>query len=127
MGDREDWIVFGSILVLLVALAATNVMGIATGVAGTLVKLAAIVCMGALGPQLYLAATGNGVDRQTRIRFGVVLSMVAIWSLSGSSLLRSSDPSIRWIPAAAIGVLLFGLVAYEFRSGYVETASQNGN
>ena len=98
----------GTVLLVLVVVAVT-------GVGGESALLAALVFagVGVLAPQLYLAATDDSVDPQTRIRVGVLVTVFLLWGTWSTA-----DAAAKPVVAGASAALLVGLVAYEFWAGY---------
>ncbi|SEP80768.1 hypothetical protein [Natrinema salaciae] len=88
--------------------------GAALGLEGAAFAAALIVGVPILGPQLYLAATGDDeLPPETRVRTGVLLSVFLLGPMGAS--VTGGERRMIWGFALA---LFLGLLAYEFRSGY---------
>lgn len=100
-----------ALLVIIVA-----VTGLSEGSA--VLVLLVVAGVGVLGPQLYLAATDEDIAPRTRIRVGVLVTLVFAWGLYSTA-----DPAERPIVAAIGAVLFLALVGYEFVAGYRSAAT----
>ena len=114
MISRENRVLLASTTLVALLVITIAVTGFSDGSAVLVLLLVAGV--GVLGPQLYLAATDEDVAPRTRIRVGVLVTLVFAWGLYATA-----NPSERPIVAAIGAVLFVALVGYEFMTGYRST------
>ena len=115
MVSRENRVLLastGAVLLVLVAVAVTDV-------GGESAALAALVFagLGVLAPQLYLAATDDAVNPRIRVRVGVGVTLFLLWGTWSAA-----DPASRTAIGGASAVLALSLLGYEFWAGYRSTA-----
>ncbi|WP_254764409.1 hypothetical protein [Natrinema marinum] len=110
MISRENTVIaVGAVLSVVVLL-----VGAAIGLEGPLFGAIVLVGIPILGPQLYLAATGDvEVPPETRIRISVLVSIVL---LSGFTVTGTGRE--RTIVRTVVFGLFVALLGYEFASGY---------
>ena len=103
----------GTVLLVLVAVAVADIGG-----ESALLTALVLAGVGVLAPQLYLAATDDEVNPRTRVRVGVLVTVVLLWGQWSVA-----ADAVKPLVAGAGVALLVGLVAYEFWAGYRSTAA----
>ena len=100
---------FFVVLILIFTVSATMYV-----VGSTIVVFLLFVGIGVLGSQIYLAATGDDIAPRTRIRFGVLVTLVIVVGYSNTA------TSSEWLPIVIFGfTLVVFLLIYEAVSGYL--------
>ena len=116
MVSRENRVLLastGAVLVVLVVVALTG-----AGDESAALAALAFAGVGVLAPQLYLAATDDEVNPRTRVRVGVLVTLLLLWGQW-----NTVEGRAQTIVGGASVALLVGLVAYEFLAGYRSTAA----
>jgi hypothetical protein len=114
MVSRENRVLLVAAAVGLSLLVVVTLTGV--GDDATALGLLAFVVVSVLLPQLYLAATSDSVAPRTRIRVGVLVTV-----LLTASAHSTATPAERPIVAGALVALVGGLLVYEVVSGYRES------
>lgn len=110
MISRENRFLLRFFVVLILTFIASAILYV---VGSTVVVFLLFVGIGVLGSQIYLAATGDDIPPRTRIRFGVLVTLVIVVGYSNTA--TSSER----LPVIILGVaLVVFLLIYEAVSGY---------
>lgn len=124
MIDREGRVIFGSLLVFVLALGGSIVVERQFGIAlrdRPLLSFLLFAGVAVALPQLYLAATGDGDRSRSRLRFAAVGTAVFAVAFA------TDADGVQYLLIAGIGTgSLLGLLGYEALSGY-HTMSEGGD
>lgn len=113
--SRENKVIAAAFVLFVAAFG----IGAALGLEGPVFGVLVLVAIPILGPQFYLAATGDDeVAPETRIRISVLISLVLLGPTGVTGTGRE-----RTVVRAILLVLFGGLLAYEFYSGYRSRAA----
>ncbi|MEY7851943.1 hypothetical protein AB7C87_22385 [Natrarchaeobius sp. A-rgal3] len=136
MLSRENRVIVGSFVLLVIAVAALAVVEVAFDVPiGQQPLLSYLLVTGlvVVTPQLYLAATDDDISARTRVRFtALAIGAFALWfaghatyQVEWGALLEAEPAVLQEVAILAIGTAaVLGLVCYEFVAGY---RSSGGN
>ncbi|QFU81148.1 hypothetical protein [Natronorubrum aibiense] len=117
MVSRENRVLIGSLLAVWLAVIGIGLTGI--GAQSAVVTFVVLAGIGIIAPQLYLAVTDADVSPERRVRIAVMLAIVIAMLGFGRV-----EPLERGVIGALVAALFVALVAFEFASGYRETAGK---
>lgn len=124
MIDREGRVIFGSLLVFVLALGGSAIVERQLGIALLEQPLLSFLLFAGVAvalPQLYLAVTADETRLRSRLRFAAVGTAVFAVAFAADA------DGVRYLVIAGIGAgSLLGLLGYEALSGYRAT-SESGD